>query len=481
VGEIDFPDGFDIPEPLAWGLTPAQLATSAAGAVLAYLALHSPLPRIAAIPVALVAVVAGLTLALARTEGRTLVSWTATAGRFWGRRRRGLLLLGEVSRPDPASPRPGAPRCAAAASTPALQPAWHAPAAGWRVAGAPAMETPRRVPLVLLPEPAAGSLSREARAPADAASPSVPPLAVLGVADAAVADPPVRRSRGTAYVATGAPAGALRTTRRLTFFSLAGGTGRTTLAVEVAGLLAGQACGGSAWGMLAPPRVALVDLDLMSPHAGIRLGLAAPADWCLGDAGPVAQAVERALTVHPCGLLLLPGPARLLPAGSSDDADLVQRAAAAVGDLERRGCDTVVLDVSGDLSALTRWALRNAHDIFVVVTPTGGGVLDAYRSTEALRRLGLRDRLRYVVNRGHSDPALDEAMADLRGTIVARVPDDPDLERAEMDHRLLGLEGSGPTAATLRELASTVDSRFLSPSGTPRLPAGRRILRRRVV
>jgi MinD-like ATPase involved in chromosome partitioning or flagellar assembly len=496
VGEIDFPDGFDTPEPLAWGLTPAQLGTVAAGAVLAYLALHSPLPRIAAVPLALIAVAAGLTFALARKEGRILISWAVTAGRFWSRRRRGLLVLAEASRAHPLEGQSSSPG-RASASTPALEHAWRPPDGGWRrVAGAPSVETSRRVPLVLLPEPMAGSRGREVRAPAEADPSSAPPLALLGVADSAVVDAPARRGAGmdaaavetpargglrTAGVATGTPTEAQRATRRLTFFSLAGGTGRTTLAVEVAGLLAGQAHRGSAWGMLAPPRVALVDLDLMSPRAGIRLGLAAPTDWCLADAGPAAPAVDRMLTTHPCGLVLVPGPARLLPAGCSDDADLVQRTAATVGELERRGCDTIVLDVGRDLSALTRWALRSAHDIFVVVTPTGGGVLDAYRSTEALRRLGLRDRLRYVVNRSHGEPALDEAMADLGGAIAAEIPDDPDLERAETNHRLLGLESSGPTATALQDLASTVDSRFLSPPLTPRMPAARRILRRRVV
>ena len=74
MAEIDFADGFDTSEPLAWGLTPIQLGTVAAGAVLAYLALHAPLPRLVAVPLALVAVSAGLTLGLARREGRTLIS-----------------------------------------------------------------------------------------------------------------------------------------------------------------------------------------------------------------------------------------------------------------------------------------------------------------------------------------------------------------------------------------------------------------------
>jgi MinD-like ATPase involved in chromosome partitioning or flagellar assembly len=231
--------------------------------------------------------------------------------------------------------------------------------------------------------------------------------------------------------------------------------------------------------MLVPPRVALVDLDLTSPRAAIRLGLPAPTEWGLAEGGPVEPEVARLLAVHRSGLLLLPGPARLLPAGSCDRADVVNRLAAAVDDLERWGCDTIVLDVAGDLSALTRWALQSSHDIFVVVTPTAGGVHDAYRSTEALRRLGLRHRLRYVINRGSGIPALAEALLDLGGTVVAEVPDDPELGRAEMDHRLLGLEGSGPTAAALRALAAIVDPRFAASGHVTPTPTARRLLRRR--
>ncbi len=93
MAEIDFADGFDVPEPLAWGLTPAQLGVVVTGAVLAYLALRSPLPRLAAVPMAVAAAMAGLTAALARYEGRTLISWAPAAARFWTRPRRGLLTI----------------------------------------------------------------------------------------------------------------------------------------------------------------------------------------------------------------------------------------------------------------------------------------------------------------------------------------------------------------------------------------------------
>jgi MinD-like ATPase involved in chromosome partitioning or flagellar assembly len=487
VAKIDFADGFDAPEPLAWGLTPAQLGTVVVGAVLAYLCLHAPLPRIVAVPLALVAASAGLTLALARREGRTLISWAAAAARFWTRPRRGLLVVVQAPEPpDPVSTLDSTHR-----SEPVIlarEDGFRLPPARLRWEPGDEVETSRRMPLVLLPEPLTSATERGAEAvPAGGR-----PLPVLGVADAALLEVPAAGGPGAGptsptaspsgadpgWIGTGPPP-APRVTGRLTFFSLSGGSGRTTLAVEVAGLLAGETHRGNAWGMLVPPRVALVDLDLTSPRAAIRLGLPAPTEWGLAEGGPVEPEVARLLAVHRSGLLLLPGPARLLPAGSCDRADVVNRLAAAVDDLERRGCDTIVLDVAGDLSALTRWALQSAHDIFVVVTPTAGGVHDAYRSTEALRRLGLRHRLRYVVNRGSGIPALAEALLDLGGTVVAEVPDDPELGRAEMDHRLLGLEGSGPTAAALRALAAIVDPRFAASGHVTPTPTARRLLRRR--
>ena len=290
-----------------------------------------------------------------------------------------------------------------------------------------------RLALVLLPEPGPDAARREAAADPWASGPrgetvaGVDPgpavarrsggLASLHLADAAAL---IEVPAWLAATPTGGPGGppgwgaprdplpapgtALRTARRLTFFSLGGGTGKTTLAVEVAGLLADRGRRRTGRGA-ALPRVALVDLDLTSPRAGLRLGVSAPTDWDLAETDIAGPAVGRLLAVHASGLQVLPGPASLLPSDATDRPDVVRRLAAAIAALEARGCDTVVLDVAGDLSALTRWALEDAQDIFVVLTPTAGGIQDAYRSTQALRRLGLRHRLRYVVNRHRGEPA----------------------------------------------------------------------------
>ena len=484
VAEIDFADGFDVPEPLAWGLTPGQLGTVLVGAVLAYLAIHSPLPRIAAVPLAVLGVGGGLTLALARREGRPLIAWAAVAARFWTRPRRGLLVVIDATGGRaPASRRPLVGPEAATDPVPRGSPR---PAVARPRSQAGGSEVETRIPLVLLPEPV--EQPRERRAPASGTGACLP---ILSVADAVTLEAPAAlgmpATAATAWVpgpdppgSSGVgPATSLRATRRLTFFSLSGGTGRTTLAVEVAGLLAYQGRRRAGRGAPGLPRVALVDLDLTSPRAGLRLGVPAPTDWDLTEANLVGPAVGRLLAVHGSGLQVMPGPACLLPSGSTDRPDVVQRLAAAVAELEARGCDTIVLDVAGDLSALTRWALEGAQDIFVVLTPTAGGIQDAYRSTQALRQLGLRHRLRYVVNRHRAEPLIAEAMGDLGGVVIAEIPDDPALELAEMEHRLVGLDPRGRTAAALRALAGTVDARVAALRRTQRPPLLPSILRRR--
>jgi MinD-like ATPase involved in chromosome partitioning or flagellar assembly len=122
-------------------------------------------------------------------------------------------------------------------------------------------------------------------------------------------------------------------------------------------------------------------------------------------------------------------------------------------ELDMEGFDLVVLDVSPDLSPLTTAALFACDDVFVVVVPTAGGVQDAYRSTEALRRLGLRHQLRYIVNRSRPGTDLTEPMADLGGQLIGDIPEDDSVVSAENAHRLVGLDESGPAAIALRRLA----------------------------
>jgi len=121
-------------------------------------------------------------------------------------------------------------------------------------------------------------------------------------------------------------------------------------------------------------------------------------------------------------------------------------------ELDLEGFDVVVTDVSAHLSPLARAVLTSADDVFVVVTATAAGVQDAYRSTEALRRIGVRHQLRYLLNRARSGVDLSIAMADLGGQLVAEIPEDPRVVDAENRHQVVA-ESGGEAAMALHRLA----------------------------
>jgi hypothetical protein len=97
MAEVDFADGFDVSEPLLWGLRPIQFGTIVAAVVIGYLALRSPLPLGASVAVAVVAAGCDTGLALLRYDGRTLVSWVGDAARVRARPRRGLLVISSAA------------------------------------------------------------------------------------------------------------------------------------------------------------------------------------------------------------------------------------------------------------------------------------------------------------------------------------------------------------------------------------------------
>ena len=252
-----------------------------------------------------------------------------------------------------------------------------------------------------------------------------------------------------------APPAFVGATRRITFFSLSGGTGKTTLATELACLLAARGehsrDGGATTDRL---RVALIDLDLRSASVAVRLGIPQPTIWDLAsqpsfDAGAVHDFMVR----HPSGLRALLGPPK--PLQPTSTVITAERVSKIVAELEKDGVHFLIFDITGELTPVTSWVLHAVHDIFVVLTPTAKGVQDAYRSTEALRKMGLRHKLAYVVNRARDSVDMSIAMGDLGGRIVAEIPLDPRVEDAENAHRIVSLEG-GPAADAIVSLAATV-------------------------
>jgi MinD-like ATPase involved in chromosome partitioning or flagellar assembly len=255
--------------------------------------------------------------------------------------------------------------------------------------------------------------------------------------------------------------------RRITFFSLNGGSGRTTLATEIACILAARGRHLASDGTVRSLNVALLDLDLRSATVSVRLGIAQPtlADYTARGAEPAH--LDACMVRHPSGLHALLGPPK--PVASGPGAVEPARVAEIVHRLERDGAPFVVIDVGADLDAVTTWVLSAVHDVFVVITPTASGVQDAYRTTEALRRLGLGHKLRYVVNRARGSTDLGEVMGDLGGRIVGVIPYDTAVEDAENHHRIAALDTHGAAAAALHDLAAHLYPSLTAATRRPRM------------
>jgi MinD-like ATPase involved in chromosome partitioning or flagellar assembly len=379
--QIEFADGFDRPDTIAFGLGAGQLAVVMAGGLIAYSLVRSPLPAAFVDPVAGLLIVVAAGVGWLKVAGRPALDWAVFAGRFWMRPRRGTTQ--------------------------------------WNLA----TSTPEDDNRTQVPQPAILELFAAATGP-PADGPPSPPLMR-----------PISRGSGA---------------RRVTFFSLRGGTGRSTLATELACLLAASQAD-----QRPAPRVALIDLDLRSPSVAVRLG--APErtllDYAL--ATPEDRSVIDFMVTHSSGTRVLLGPQTAVHPEWPVTPALLREV---LRELDMEGFDLVVLDVSPELSPLNTTALCACDDVFVVVVPTAGGVQDAYRSTEALRRLGLRHQLRYIVNRSRPETDLTEPMADLGGQLIGDIPDDDSVVTAENAHRLVTVDESAPAAIALRRLARRVGS-----------------------
>src|SRR3984957_7235761 len=350
--QIEFADGFDKPDQIAFGLGGAQLAVVMVGALAAYALIRSPVPPPLADPVAVVVAGSAAALGWIRFGGRPALDWAIFAARFCFRSREGQVLFD------------GAPAKS--------------------VAGQPAESL----------DPLAGE-----------AAPIIELFA--------------ERQTGAAGRPLGARSIALRPgggSRRVTFFSLRGGTGRSTLATELACLLAATQSEHHP-----ALTVALIDLALHSPTVAVRLGTPEKTILDLAMAPPDERSVVDFMFVHASGAHVLLGPERSVHPEWPVTPALVREV---LRELDLEGFDVVVLDISPELSPINTTALSACDDVFVVVVPTAGGVQDAYRSTEALRRIGLRHQLRYIVNRSRANTDLSEPMADLGGQLIGGIPED---------------------------------------------------------
>jgi MinD-like ATPase involved in chromosome partitioning or flagellar assembly len=455
--EIQIADGFDEPERIAFGLGAPQLGVTVTMAVVIYLLLHTSVTPLLTVPVSLVLALLTACLAWGRYEGRPLLDWAWFAILFytssrWRQARKTLEIVAEpvVDVVETTTPTASAPQD------------WRhwleAPTPEPQVVASKVVELDR-TPLVVLPNATVASdhANAEDEIPSDEEiEDSIDPANIrpvkgtkpeLMVADTDQQLYAPESNQAPAPIFVGAA-------RRIAFFSLSGGSGKTTLACEVAAYLAnrGRARKTDESPSL-PLKVALLDFDLQSASTAIRLGIPQPTLWdYLVTAGANVSLLDKFMVTHSSGLTVLLGPSKPLVTTTMSPEqidDIVNR-------LERDGQQFIVFDLARDLSPTTLHALDLVHDIYLVVGPTATGVQDLYRTTEALRRHGLGHKLRYVINRAKGKQQFDEVMSDLRSTITATIPEDSGIPDAENHHRVASLSGHSPAADAIADLAARV-------------------------
>jgi Mrp family chromosome partitioning ATPase len=208
------------------------------------------------------------------------------------------------------------------------------------------------------------------------------------------------------------------------FMSFAGGTGKTTLAVEAASLVGSRARYQTMAGEERPVRVLLLDAARANPAAHLRLGLDSETvskllsryDW------PDAVTFERRAfeTEYGVSLLSLPqlplqglGPA--LPFEPKDATAILEAA-------EQAGFQLVVVDLGTHLEDGHRHLIGQADVVLGVVTPRVEGLPDVLRITTYVRALGAGRKLGLVANAASDDGQLVALADGEQVPIVVTIP-----------------------------------------------------------
>lgn len=232
--------------------------------------------------------------------------------------------------------------------------------------------------------------------------------------------------------------------RVLAVLSPKGGTGKTTVATNVAVGLARRF----------PGDVALVDLDLAFGDVAAALLLVA------------RRGLEGEPVVHPSGLHVVTAPDEAAPT----DLDVADTVGPALDRLTAR-YPLVVLDTGAGFDPVTRAAVARATDLVLVASMDVPTLLGLRKVLGWLEGLDVTARRHLVLNRCDADVGLDEddVTATVRHPVSVAIPSHVAVTRSVNDgHPLTEIGGGDPATAAFERLVDLVAPR------ASRLPLQRR-------
>lgn len=227
----------------------------------------------------------------------------------------------------------------------------------------------------------------------------------------------------------------------LAFLSLRGGVGVTTLAVNLAALLAQTGDGGAC----------LVDLCPSSGHAALQLGLRPDPNWVdlLQAGSPDPAALETHLLQHQSGLRLMASP--IFPVVKHNLSQAFTREL--LKSVQQRFA-AIIMDTPSVLNEATLAALEIATVVAMVVTAESPSIQTAIGTLRTLNQWA--SKFRVILNQVAPGPQLPAEAIEraLKRPVVGNIPFDPSQAQALAQGAPLTLTNpSSPLAQAVRKAA----------------------------
>jgi len=239
---------------------------------------------------------------------------------------------------------------------------------------------------------------------------------------------------------------------------LRGGVGTTTVAVNLAAVLA-QSRGGA---------TCLVDLCPSSGHVALQLGLRPQPSWSdfIRASIPGPDEIEAHLLEHPSGLRVLAAP--LFPVvGLGLSRTVVQT----VLKMLQQRFSAVVVDAPPVLNEMAMGALEAARAVGLVITAEAPSVQTTIGTLRALRQWS--NRIRVILNQTtpQANLATQAIESTLRRPLMGVIPFDPDQARGLAHGEPVALHR--PTSPLARAVGGLAQSLARSTAGSARVSSDR--------
>jgi pilus assembly protein CpaE len=194
-------------------------------------------------------------------------------------------------------------------------------------------------------------------------------------------------------------------------FSLKGGSGKSTIAINTAVGLA----------MLRQKKVMLVDADLWTGDVAVLMNVSGPfsiADLCQREMTEI-ESLKQILVKHPSGVDVLQRPEDLLINEGLRREPLVKALS-----IYRSAYDFVVVNMSPSMDEMNLQILDVADVILLVTTPEVAAITNTARFLEVARRVGYDRKLQVVLNRANSGINIEIIEDTLRCKVSCRLLSD---------------------------------------------------------